>query len=165
VLEQYPLSAYLTPIDALAAAETDSALACPAALKRKALSRHVPVFGFEFNEPNPAQGPLLGPPEPGLDYGAYHTSDLPYVFGVTAPNGDRVTGKDLALSQRIITYWTNLAISGNPDLPTFQLPFWIDYRAQPLLLSLKDQVTYLPESQFGADHHCTFWNPILSDNS
>jgi len=96
VLEQYPLSAYPTPIDALAAAETDSALACPAALKRKALSRHVPVFGFEFNEPNPAQGPLLGPPEPGLDYGAYHTSDLPYVFGVTAPNGDRVTGKDLA---------------------------------------------------------------------
>ncbi len=164
VLEQYPLSAYPTPIQALAAAETDSALACPAALKRKALSRHVPVFGYEFNEPDPAQGALLGPPEPGLDYGAYHTADLPYVFSVSAPNGDRVAGKDLALSQRIIAYWTNLAISGNPDQPQFQLPFWIDYRAQPLLLSLKDQVTYLPESQFSAEHHCAFWSPILPDN-
>ncbi len=154
---QYPTSAYPSPIQALAAVFTDANTACVTAAKRLALSKYVPVYGYEFNEPNPAQGPLLGPPEPGLAYGDYHTAELPYVFGVSAPAGVPVTGKDLALSQRIITYWTNLAISGTPLAPVLQTPLWFDYRLAHQLLSLKDQVTYLPESQFLADHHCGFW--------
>ena len=164
VAAEYPLTAYPSPIQALAAAVTDSAVACPTALKRDALARYVPVFGFQFDEPNPVPSSLLGPPEPGLVYGDTHTSDLPYVFGVTFPNGDPLTGKDLALSQRVISYWTNLAVSGNPNLPTFKLPFWIDYRTSQQLISLQDQVSYLPQSQFSTAHHCAFWNPILLDN-
>lgn len=160
---EYPLSAYPTPIQALAAVYTDGNTACVTSEKRKALARYVPTYGYEFNEPNPAQGPLLGPPEPGLNYGAYHTAELPYVFGVSAPAGVPVTGKDLALSQRIIGYWTNLAISGTPLAPRLGTPLWFDYRLAHQLLSLKDQVTYLPESQFRADHHCAFWDSRLQE--
>ena len=165
VLAQYPLNAYASPIDALAATETDSSFACPTELKRQALARYVPVYGYEFHEPNPAEGPLLGPPEPGLDYGDYHTSELPYVFGVTAPDGSRVTGKDLALSQRIISYWSNLARSSDPNFPRFQFPFWTDYRLTHLMLSLQDKTTYLPERDFNGEHFCNLWNPILPENN
>ena len=129
------------------------------------MARLAPVYGYEFHEPNPAQGPLLGPPEPGLDYGDYHTSDLPYVFGVTAPDGSRVTGKDLALSRRVIDYWSNLAIAGDPDFPRVRFPFWIDYRFSSLLLSLQNQITYLPERGFSDEHFCNFWSPYLPENN
>ncbi len=160
---EYPLSAYPTPIQALAAVYTDGNTACVTSEKRKALARYVAVYGYEFNEPNPAQGPLLGPPEPGLNYGAYHTAELPYVFGVSSPNGTPVTGKDLALSQRIIGYWTNLAISGTPAVPQPEAPVWLDYRLSQRLLSLKDQIATLPESRFRADHHCAFWDARLQE--
>ena len=161
VLSEYPVSAYPSPIQALAAVFTDADVACPTAEKREALSRYVQVFGYEFSEPNPAQGPLLGPPLPGLTYGDYHTSDLPYVFGVSAPNGARVAGKDLSLSQRIIKYWTSLARAGNPNVPRNQEPYWFNFHVlNGTLLSLQDQITELPEAQFGADHHCRFWNGI-----
>ena len=161
VAAQYPLSAYPTPIQALAAVYTDGNVACPTEAKREAMSRFVPVYGYEFNEPNPAQGPLLGPPEPGLNYGDYHTAELPYVFGVTAPNGARVTGKDLVLSQRVINYWTNLAFTGNPQAPHFQFPFWFDSRLPThVLLSFRNRIEYLQEPQFSADHHCSFWNGV-----
>ena len=157
---EYPLSAYPTPIQALAAVFTDANTACVTSAKRRALAHYVPVYGYEFNEPNPAQGPLLGPPEPGLVYGDYHTAELPYVFGVSSPAGIPVTGKDLALSQRIITYWTNLAISGTPLSPRLETPLWFDERLAGQLLSLKDQPTYLPESQFRTDHNCAFWDAL-----
>ncbi len=163
VLAEYPLSAYPSPIQALAAAETDSTFACPAALKRRALSRYVPVFGYELAEPNAAQGPQLGPVEPGLTYGAYHTADLPYVFGVTAPAGARVTGKDLVLSQAVINYWTSMAIIGNPNLRRPRYAPWFDERLVPSVLSLKDTIGQQPESRFATDHHCSFWNSLLPD--
>ena len=165
VLAQYPVNAYSSPIQALAATVTDSSFACPTELKRNALSRYVRVYGYEFSEPNPAQGALLGPPEPGLDYGDYHTSELPYVFGVTAPDGARVTGKDLALSQRIINYWTNLAISSNPNFPRLQFPYWVDDPLAHLLLSFQDDTTYLPQHQFTAAHSCSFWKPLLPESN
>ena len=161
VLNEYPASAYASPIQALAAIYTDADVACPTAEKREALSHYVQVFGYEFSEPNPAQGPLLGPPLPGLTYGDYHTSDLPYVFGVSAPSGVRVAGKDLSLSQEIIKYWTSLARTGNPNIPHNQQPYWFDFHMlNGTLLSLQDQISQLPESQFGAYHHCRFWNGI-----
>lgn len=156
VAGEYPVGAYPSPIQALAAVYTDANVACPTFEKRKALARYVPVYGFEFNEPNPARGPLLGPPEPGLAYGDYHTAELPYVFGVTAPSGVPVAGKDLALSQSVISYWTNFATIGDPNRSQ-AIPFWFDYRLRRQLISLQDQITQLPDSKFNADHHCSFW--------
>jgi para-nitrobenzyl esterase len=162
VLAEYPASAYPSPIQALATVETDSNVACPTDLARIALSNFVPTFSYEFNEPNPAQGQLLGPPVPGLDYGDYHTAELPYVFGVSAPNGTPLTGKDLALSNKMIGYWSNMALTGNPNQPAFDGagPYWPNYRLNQSIVSLQDTITRMQESQFISEHHCSFWNNL-----
>ena len=162
VLGEYPLANYTSPIQALAAVYTDGNTACPTSEKRATLAKKVPVYGYEFNEVNPAQGPLLGPPEPGLDYKDYHTAELPYVFGVLSPNGVRLTNqKDINLSGYIINYWTNLATSGNPNSNRGDGPFWFNEGLVPSLLSFKDYIQQLPEAQFRIDHHCKFWDGVL----
>jgi para-nitrobenzyl esterase len=157
VQAQYPASAYQSPLQALATVMTDAFVACQTEAKRAALAARVPTYGYEFNEPNPARGPIFGPPVQGLTYGDYHTAELPYVFGVTAPNGDPVTGKDLTLSQEVISYWTNFAATSYPSsLPHAGDPVWPLY-LQGQLISLKDQIATLPVSSFSADHKCGFW--------
>ena len=162
ILGEYPASAYQSPIQALAAVETDGNIACPTAQARQALERDVPVYGYEFNEPDPAQGSLLGPPVPGLTYGVYHTSDVPYVFGFSAPNGAPLTGKDVALSQKIMAYWSDLADSGSPNRPRGDraAPYWPDSRSSYTLLSLQDTPRKLVESAFEQEHNCSFWNNL-----
>jgi para-nitrobenzyl esterase len=141
-------------------ANTDALLACQTDQARAALSNYVLTYGYEFNEPNPAEGPIYGPPIPGLTYGDYHTSELSYVFGLTSPNGTPVTGKDIPLSQTIISYWTNFAKTGTPSgIPHGSDPIWLPYKAGDLL-SLKDQSATLPVSQFNSEHNCGFWNQI-----
>lgn len=166
VLAQYPANSYPTPTQALATAETDSNIACPTLLARQALARYVPTFGYEFSEADPARGSLLGPPVLGLDYGAYHTSDVPYVFGVSTPDGAALTGKDVPLSDRIMAYWTNLAKSGGPNLPSLgdAGPYWPDYRFGQSLISLQDDVAQISEASFEQDHRCSFWNTLPPSN-
>ena len=160
ILAHYPVASYQSPAQALAAAETDGIFSCLADQKRTALERYVPVFGYEFNEPGPAQGPIFSSPQPGLTLNDYHTSELPYVFGLSSPDGVPVTGKDLALSQRIITYWTDFATVGAPVLPVFQLPIWFDLRLTHLLVSLRNGGGYLTEDQFRSEHQCGFWEGL-----
>ena len=152
VQAQYPASAYQSPLQAFATLGTDGFVVCQIEQKRAALSKYVEVFGYEFNEPNPAQGPIFGPPITGLTYGDYHTAELPYVFGYTAPGGIAVTGKDLALSKSVITYWTNFATATYPSATSStRTPVWPQY-AQSSLLSLTDQVATLALSQFNTNH-------------
>ena len=164
VLAEYPASAYRSPIQALAAVETDSAAACYNLKKYAALDQYVPTFAYELNEPNPARGWLQGPPVAGLTYGDVHTSDLTYVFGYAEPpNGTapEVTGKDVPLRDIVMSYWTNMAKSGDPNVPVRDAarPYWPNFTSQQLL-SLKDEPSLLPISAFSKDHHCAFWNTV-----
>ena len=164
VLAQYPVSAYQSPIQALAAAETDSNGPCYGLQKYAALSRYVPTYTYEFNEPNPALGSLQGPPVAGLTYGDVHTAELPYVFGYAEPSltsAPEVTGKDVLLSSTIIAYWTNMAKSGNPNVPASDGTgrYWPDFSSRELL-SLQDAPSLLPMSRLSQDHHCSFWSKI-----
>ncbi len=164
VLAQYPVSAYQSPIQALAAVETDGEAACYNLEKYAALDRAVPTFAYEFNEPDPARGSLQGPPVAGLTYGDVHTSELPYVFGYSEPPkgpAPEVTGKDLQLRDIVISYWTNMATSGDPNVPARNAdrPFWPNY-VMHQLLSLKDTPDLISVAAFSKDHHCTFWNTV-----
>ena len=164
VLAQYPASAYPSPIQALAAVETDATASCYNLKKYAALDRYVPTFAYELNEPDPARGVLQGPPVAGLDYGDVHTSDLPYVFGYAEPPqgpAPEVSGKDLALSDIVVSYWTNMARSGDPNVPLHDAaaPHWPSFASQQLL-SLKDTPTLIPVSTFSRDHRCTFWDTV-----
>lgn len=156
VLAEYPVAVHGSPIQSLAQAETDALVSCPTLAARAALAAHVTVFTYELTEKNPARAQLLGPPIAGLDYGDYHTADLPYVFGVSAPDGARVTGKDAALSARVMAYWAGMAHAGVPGRAA-GAPAWPAFRPGGAVLLLQDDIVPMAEARVAADHHCGFW--------
>jgi para-nitrobenzyl esterase len=63
--------------------------------------------------------------EPGPDaaeYGAFHSSEIPYLFGVLDDAGRHMSQEDFRLSKLIEDYWMNFVRHGNPNGP--QLPAW-----------------------------------------
>ncbi len=162
----YPLSAYSTPADALAAVETDSFFACPSDRVRGLLAPQVPVWGYEFAQPSPVQNFPL-PAAPGIDLGDSHTTELAYVFG-HAQSEQSLDGQDYRLSDAMIGYWTRLAGSGNPNnAPVGAAPRSVDELPTPwplygtsrqLVLSLRLPIG--PETDFAAAHHCALWQSL-----
>ena len=160
---EYPVADYPSAIQALAVVETDGMVSCPVLRARTALSGFVPTYSYEFSETDPAHGQLLAPPVPGLSYGAYHTAELPYVFGLAAMQGAPVTGKDMVLSDQVIGAWSNFARSGDPNRPGAGLGQWPDHRTAAAVVSLQDVVGVLSDAAFARDHHCGFWGKIRSE--
>jgi para-nitrobenzyl esterase len=160
----YPLRNYPTPSQALAAVFTDSFFACPTERARAAISRHVPIFGYEFAEPDPVATQGYPATAPGIEMRDAHTFELPYVFGHngTDPLPDH---RAISLSQTMIGYWTNFAVGGNPNetersnAAVSDMPFWPNYNAPAAtLLSLMDrpQVT----TAFQSAHQCVLWGQV-----
>lgn len=103
-LERYPVGPE-GPAVAIARSFTDSRFSCPADALRRLLARHVPVHGYEFAD---AEAPFILPDWiTGLDMGAYHASELAYVFGTTWLFADtgRWTPEQRALSKRMMRLW------------------------------------------------------------
>jgi para-nitrobenzyl esterase len=77
---------------------------------------------------------------PGMEhYGAYHASEIAYVFGT----GHNWQDSDRVLSQAMSSYWVNFATSGNPNGKG--LPVWPVYaEKKDLALGLGDQIQPIP---------------------
>jgi para-nitrobenzyl esterase len=151
VLAEYPATNYSSPNAALAATITDSVFTCPALNADRALSKRSRVYGYEFNDPNP---PILLPSD--FPQGAYHSSELNYVFQRT-PVLSEVPGftpAQLALSNEIIGYWSGFAKRGTPGLS------WPSARTSTLL-SLDPAGSHpLTLDQVAADHRCALWDSL-----
>jgi para-nitrobenzyl esterase len=66
------------------------------------------------------------PPSPNAKtWGAYHASEIPYVFGTLRNRPWPFTDADFTLSDRMSAYWTNFAIAGDPN--GVGLPKWNAY--------------------------------------
>ena len=63
----------------------------------------------------PAYAYLFARPLPGDDAGAFHSSELWYVFHTLGRAWRPFTEADYALSDRMVDYWTNFAKFGNPN--------------------------------------------------
>ncbi|XP_013418777.2 uncharacterized protein LOC106179609 isoform X1 [Lingula anatina] len=75
--------------------------------------------------------------------GAGHADDLIYINGLVSVlcNGS-ATPADFALQNAMITYWTNFAKSGNPNLPASVLTQWPKYdHVQREYLDLNENIT------------------------
>jgi para-nitrobenzyl esterase len=75
VLEQYPLSAYASASEALAAAVADCMMACAALKMDNWLARYVPTYAFEFTY---RDAPMCWP-KASFPYGAAHTIELQFL--------------------------------------------------------------------------------------
>ena len=166
ILAAYPFANYASPADALATIATDSFFACPTDNVRSLAAAFTPVYGYEFNQPNPVLN-FPVPSAPGVTPGDSHTAELAYVFGHNGA-GQRLSGGDALLSQQIINYWTSFAASGDVNnrddlLGPFGVPLaapenrpvWPSYAPAGSLLSLTSPPA--PESNFAAKHQCALW--------
>lgn len=87
-----------------------------------------PLYGYLFDRLEPG-------PEAGR-WGAFHSSELSYVFGTLGAAPERhFTAADFALSARLMRYWLNFVKTGNPN--GTDLPSWPAMAAQdPELMAL-----------------------------
>ena len=147
VLSRYPIDpaeGKAGPGLAMARSFTDQKFACPAEALRRLLARHVPVSGYEFADPD---APLALPawlfP---YDMGAYHASELTYVFGTPWAFADPrlFTPQQAALGDRMRKLWAGF---GHGDTA------WPEAGRVLILDPAGDRVS----DDFAARHQCDFW--------
>jgi len=164
VLFSYPFTDYPTGGQALGTAGTDGIFSCPGWNAAQLLSAYTPTYAYEFADENapPAQGDFGG----ALTFplGAYHTSELQYLFKQWdafgfPPSLITLTPQQTGLSQTMRLYWTQFAKTGNPNIAP--KPVWPAYSTSTdLILSLVEPKPFAI-SYFGTEHLCTLlWNEI-----
>lgn len=152
----YPLTAYASPASALTAVGTDALFACNSLSAIKTLSRFVPTFGYEFNDPHAPQGIL---PPASFPYGAYHSSELQYLFGTGGqPHGVMLSRDQKKLSTAMVRYWTSFAKHGTPNLTG--APMWVRYGGNFELMKSLEPVRPVTINNFSATHQCDFWEAL-----
>jgi len=150
VLAEYPLSAYGSPSEALAAALTDRDWALPTDATRRLLARHVPTYAYEFAERDTPWFP--GFPAASFPVGASHMLELPYLFTV----GYLTPATQPELRHTMIDYWTRFARTGNPNARG--LAAWPEFHSGQYVQSLSAES--VRRTDFRADHHLGFWQRL-----
>ena len=113
VQQKYPLADYPDAGAALGQAIGDAVLACPAVASAQLLRRWVPVYEYEYDHaPNPF---IL--PTPGINMGAFHSAELPYVFQSTTESSGNFafTPVEQQLAATVSGAWARFASTGNPS--------------------------------------------------
>jgi para-nitrobenzyl esterase len=158
IMAQYPLRGYASPAMAYSAAGTDAVFACPSLEAVSALSLYTPTYAYEFNDENAPQ-PFL--PGAGFPYGATHTSELPFLFSLTGtPEQSTLSSAEQTLAGQMQGYWTSQARSGTPE--TAGQPAWPLFNAITTPMLSLSTPTPAIETNFSAEHNCTFWSGIAS---
>jgi para-nitrobenzyl esterase len=158
VLSEYPMAEYGSPLSAVGAAETDLRFACPQGRFDVPLSRWVPVYAYEFAD---TTAPSYMP-EAGFDLGAAHTFELQYLFpgfhGATGTSHE-LNAAQSRLSDMMVHYWSQFALSGDPNPKDENPPVWPKYSTGGNLLSLLSPRPVVLHDG-GSRHHCRFWDAL-----
>ncbi len=100
-------------------------------LAERARTSHTPAFAYYFDRAIP------WPEHP--EFGAFHTSEVPYVFGTLDALERPWTDVDRTLSKTMMSYWANFAATGDPN--GAGLPRWAAFDpASPSLIRLGEKV-------------------------
>jgi para-nitrobenzyl esterase len=158
ILAQYPVNEYPSAGLAVAAIATDAIFACPARRSVASLSKFVPSYQYELDDPNVPQ--IFIPPG-HIPFGSYHAADVLYLFDSPLRGGHApFTADQESLAGTMVNYWTRFARTGTPNRR--DLPAWPAYTAaSDSHLSLKPP-TPQAEGNFAAEHKCAFWDSFES---
>jgi para-nitrobenzyl esterase len=107
IAQRYPVANFSSPNAALAEVSGDAFFVCPARRNARVIAATgAPVYRYTFERPLEQQ--LL------QDLGAFHSSEIPFVFGVDAYPLGKV-GSATALAEAMQAYWTSFARTGRPS--------------------------------------------------
>jgi para-nitrobenzyl esterase len=107
-------------------------------------------FGYVATAKRPSAETFSGTPNMGATTGAFHATDIPFVFDtVPAWLGDSTTASDEATARMMSAYWVAFARTGNPNGPG--RPDWSRYgpRSRDLLL-VGDEGTHMASDPWQA---------------
>lgn len=155
----YPVASFPAPIRDIDVIGTDSAYSCPARNTVQNLSAYTRTYQYEFADPDP---PMIflpdTPSHPAGTWGAYHASELQYLFKVTPsiPSPVSMTASQINLSAQMIGFWTRFAKTGNPNSleSWWQWPQYSGASDKALLLKPGGVTT---TADFATRHQCVFW--------
>jgi para-nitrobenzyl esterase len=149
IANEYPLSAYPSPVAAFSLLVSDASFACPALqVDRWTAARGAPTYAYQFNDDN-APVNIVGK-SLGL---ATHGTELPYLFDQpNAPHPAILNADQQALAASMRTDWASFAGTGNPSSRALPWPSFNGTRVLSLV-PLQSQVT----TDFATAHHCSFW--------
>jgi para-nitrobenzyl esterase len=152
LLPQYPAANFNSPSEALGALGTDAIFACNARKLTSALAASTKVYQYEFNDPNAPVQFFTGISFP---MGAYHASEIQYLFGSFGRPRPAMTDDQTKLSQTMVRYWTQFAWFSNPN--TFVTPFWPRFDATKLQDQALVPGTSFTDTNFTTDHKCSLF--------
>jgi para-nitrobenzyl esterase len=165
VLAEYPLTNYASPQLAYSAAFSDPFVPCRDHHFANLVARLLPVYQYEFNYQS---APYYFPDMPGYVPLASHTIDIQFLFpgwhgGILGVNSRSLNAQETILSDQLVAAWTNFARTGNPN-GSGNSP-WPQFTNQAGAAAIFSQNVptsgTLTDAQFAANHHCSFWDPLL----
>ncbi|MFI1917382.1 carboxylesterase/lipase family protein [Nocardia sp. NPDC020380] len=154
VQQEYPLTAFPQPAQAITRAWTDD-MVCGASEEKAEFGRRSPTYVYEFDDPAPVAPPSTFP------MGAYHASELPSLFDLAEAGGflNGVMSPDQRrLAAEMRRYWMHFVIDHRADpagLPA--IPQYDSGSAQ--FISFRPAGSVIADS-FDADHRCDFWSGL-----
>jgi hypothetical protein len=173
IADQYPLANFPDPFlpgdasssdEALAQVFTDLVFACNGSDSNLDLSLFVPVFGYEFNDPNAPPtvgfGTVVEPPNDVYGYptASEHGAELQFLFNF----GTTLSPDEQQLASEMKTYWGNFVNTGDPNFPR-HVSFWLPFN---LFGSVQDLIpgprVPNPFFNFRQEHFCRTWQPFIA---
>ncbi|WP_369382224.1 carboxylesterase/lipase family protein [Streptomyces sp. cg36] len=158
VAAQYPASRFGNDHRrAFATAFGDYLVSCPTQEAARQLAAATPgrVFAYEFAD---RSAPVLYPAPSGFPLGAYHGSEIPYLFDYLAAGEVRLDPAQTRLSQTMTGLWSRFAATGDPaDWPPTQADPYVPLSLAP------DAVA--PRTDYDSGHQCPFWATVARPTS
>jgi para-nitrobenzyl esterase len=160
VLLHYPLARFPSPYVASRTVAADSNTVCPALVRDQYLSKVMPLYAFEGDDPDlpPYSTATADPP------GSQHDWEPGYLFptAMGIPIDSQLDANQATLRSELIAQITAFAATGSPN--TTGVPLWPRYKSDTgyLVMSLQpagdDELMSAAAISF--DHQCEFWDRI-----
>jgi para-nitrobenzyl esterase len=157
ISDQYPLSDYTSPDQALATVVGDETFSCPALISDQLLSLNVPTFAYEFAD---RSAPMLLLKPVSFPYGATHADELQFLFPRDAESA-QLSADEQRLASTMRDYWSQFARAANPNALLPRQPLWLGFSTVTPNIESLTAPTPGATNDFAQRHHCNFWQSVL----